>query len=68
MSELQLELQHLIALMAPPWRDYWAQYCWIKAKGLAQHDPDTYRDLPRLLTDAMQSASSAATATPSEPS
>ena len=52
-ESLEYELQHLINLAAPPFRECWAAYIWVKAKGLAEHDPATYGDLPRRLKEAM---------------
>ena len=54
-ESLQYELTHLCNLAAPPYRECWAAYIWVKAKGLAEHDPATYGDLPRLLKEAMGS-------------
>lgn len=57
MNSLQLELDHLIALMAPPYRESWKQYAWAKANILAEHDPSRYGALPQLLAAAMKSTS-----------
>lgn len=57
MDSLQQELTHLVALMAAPFRESWKQYAWAKANILAQHDPFTYAELPRLLQAAMKSTS-----------
>ncbi|RZI60664.1 MAG: hypothetical protein EOP14_00065 [Pseudomonas sp.] len=53
-ESLKCELTHLVNLCAEPYREVWAAYVWAKAKGLARHDPETYSDLPRLLTQALR--------------
>ena len=53
MTALQVELAHLIALMAPPFQANWSRYCWAKANVLAESNPQDYADLPRLLKEAM---------------
>jgi len=53
MTNLEIELAHLVGLMAPPMREYWRSYCWAKAGYLAESNPKDYADLPRLLTEAM---------------
>lgn len=55
-ESLLYELNHLVNLCAPPYRESWSAYAWAKAKGLAEHDPETYADLPRLLKEAMTPA------------
>ena len=57
MTELQKALQHLIGLM-DPYREAWKAHCWAEAQRLAQESPQDYADLPRLLKEAMQPASS----------
>jgi hypothetical protein len=59
MTSLQIELAHLIALMAPPFREHWKKYCWAKAQILEQHNPKDYAGLPAALAKAMQPASNA---------
>lgn len=63
MTNLETELAHLVNLMAPPMREYWKSYCWAKAGYLAESNPADYKDLPRLLTEAMRPS----TASPSTP-
>ena len=58
MSALQTELAHLVALMAPPYRESWKAYCWAKANVLAESNPSDYASLPQLLKEAMQPKSS----------
>jgi len=53
---LHSELRHLINLMAEPYREGWKSYAWAKANALAASDP-VYRELPRLLREAMQTDS-----------
>lgn len=53
MTNLEIELAHLVGLMAPPMREYWKTYCWAKAVYLSESNPKEYADLPRLLTEAM---------------
>lgn len=55
MDALQTELAHLVALMAPPYRDAWRQYCWAKANVLAEGNPTEYGELPKLLAREMRS-------------
>lgn len=57
MTPLERELQHLINLMAPPFRNGWAQYCWAKALGLAKSDPENYAELPERLKASMRKSS-----------
>lgn len=66
MDALQIELAHLVNLMAPPYRENWKTYCWAKAGYLAESNPKEYAELPRLLKEAMQpkSSSSEASGTP----
>lgn len=63
MTALQVELAHLVALMAPPFRANWDRYCWAKANVLAESNPKDYGDLPRLLKEAMQPSAARATPT-----
>jgi hypothetical protein len=53
MTALQTELDHLVNLMAPPWREAWKSYCWAKAVYLAESNKEEYGDLPRQLKEAM---------------
>lgn len=57
MTPCDLELQHLLNLMAEPYRKNWKAYCWAKATALAAEYPEDYGDLPRRLTEAMQATS-----------
>lgn len=52
-ESLQCELQHLCNLCAEPYRESWKKYAWAKAQILASSDPETYADLPALLTEAL---------------
>lgn len=52
-ESLQYELTHLCNLCAAPYRDAWRGYVWAKAQVLASHDPETYAQLPALLTQAL---------------
>jgi hypothetical protein len=58
-TPLETELQHLLNLMAEPYRENWETYCLWKAKGLAKHYPEDYAELPSRLKKAMQSDSNA---------
>lgn len=58
MTPLNTELQHLISLMAPPFREHWKAYCWTKANILAESNPQDYQDLPARLKEAMSAPSS----------
>lgn len=53
MTPLQAELEHLMNLMAPPYRANWKAYCWAKANALVGSDPENYKGLPAALTEAM---------------
>lgn len=53
MTPLETELQHLLNLMAPPYRENWETYCLWKAKGLAKHYPEDYAELPSRLKKAI---------------
>lgn len=64
MTALQTELDHLVNLMAPPYREHWKGYCWAKAVYLAESNPTEYGDLPRQLKEAMSLSLSASTTTP----
>jgi len=66
MTPLETELQHLLSLMAPPYRDNWKAYCWAKANALAETDPEFYAGLPQRLKEAMQTDSKPST--PTQPS
>lgn len=61
-TPLEEELQHLQNLMAPPFREQWAKYCWAKALCLAESDPENYADLPARLKAAMKPGSPASSA------
>lgn len=61
MTRLSNEVAHLLWLMEPPFTEGWKAYCWAKANALADAEPDVYQDLPRLLKEAMQSASNQST-------
>lgn len=52
-ESLQYELTHLCNLAAPPYRACWIHYVKAKARGLAEHDPATYSELPSLLKQAL---------------
>ena len=52
MTEAQTELAHLVTLLHPPCKT-WTDYAEWKAAALARKYPETYADLPRLLTEAM---------------
>lgn len=65
MTPLEMELRHLISLMAPPYRDNWKAYCWAKAQILAEHNAKDYAGLPAALVKAMQSDSPAPGRNPS---
>jgi hypothetical protein len=58
MTNLQVELSHLINLMAAPYRESWKTYCWAKAVYLSESNPHEYSELPRLLKEAMLQQSS----------
>ena len=45
-------LEHLVALLAPPYREAWREYVWQRAKDLSM-EPGL-AELPRLLTRAMR--------------
>ena len=52
-ESLQYELTHLVNLCAPPYRESWRNYVWAKAQILARSNPETYSELPALLTKAL---------------
>jgi len=54
-ESLQYELQHLLNLSAPPYRESWDAYIRAKARGLAKHYPQDYSELPRMLEEALGS-------------
>lgn len=58
MTPCDEELQHLINLMAPPYREAWKAYAWAKATALAASDPENYAGLPQRLAQAMKPSSS----------
>lgn len=60
MTNLEEELQHLLNLMAEPYRAYWQPYCEAKARGLAKKYPEEYLTLPDLLAAALKSSASEA--------
>lgn len=53
MANLDIELAHLVNLMAPPYREHWKTYCWAKAVYLSESNPKDYEKLPQLLKEAM---------------
>lgn len=55
MTNLETELQHLVHLMAGPYREHWKAYCWAKAVYLSEHNPTDYGELPARLKAAMTS-------------
>lgn len=57
MTALEIELNHLVNLMRPPFKDGWARYCWAKANAMASHAD--YAGLPAALASRMQSDSQA---------
>lgn len=57
MTNLETELEHLVHLMAPPYREQWKAFCWAKAVYLSEHNPTDYATLPELLRAAMKSGS-----------
>ena len=54
MTRLEIELTHMLRLLATP-TSYrlWKAHLWDKAKRLAESDAE-YAELPRLLTEAMK--------------
>ena len=50
---IEQHLAHLIALLAPPYREAWRAYAWDRAQKLASEQPEL-AELPRLLTDVMR--------------
>ena len=57
MTPCETELEHLMNLCAPPYRDNWIEYVTWKARGLAKHYPEDYQDLPRLLQERLSNES-----------
>ena len=53
MTNLEIELAHLVGLMAPPYREHWKAYTWAKAVYLSESNPKDYEKLPQLLKEAM---------------
>lgn len=53
-SALNVELTHLLALAAYPYRECWVEYVTVKAKLLAKHYPEEYLTLPALLSEALK--------------
>lgn len=62
MTNLETELQHLVHLMADPYREHWKAYCWAKAVYLSEHNPQEYGQLPARLKAAMKPGSPASSA------
>ena len=58
---IEQHLAHLIALLAPPYREAWRAYVWQRAKELSKQ-PEL-ADLPRLLKEAMSSRDASTTST-----
>jgi len=50
-EETRVELEHLVKLMAPPFRDNLKAFCWDKALRLAKR-PE-FAELPELLKERM---------------
>ena len=64
MKRLQIELEHMLRLLQPPFTENWKRYVWAKAKEMAK-EPE-FAELPKLLAERMQSQPKAE-APPSEP-
>jgi len=62
MNKLE-HLEHLVSLMAEPFREAWKAHCWRRAKELAAQNPEL-ADLPEMLAQAVKSSAS----TPAAPS
>jgi hypothetical protein len=60
MSLLELELAHMLRLLAPPFTESWKAHVWWKAQKLAAEDPREYGELPARLTAAMNAAKGSA--------
>lgn len=58
-KDLTRELDHLVSLLQPPYREAWRAYVWQKANAMAREFPDLYADLPAALTKRMSSDLSA---------
>lgn len=52
-ESLEYELQHLLNLAAPPFRENWIKYVHAKARVLADWQPNVYGALPDRLTQAL---------------
>lgn len=55
MTNLEIELDHLVNLMAAPFQENLKAYCWAKAVYLSEHNPTEYGELPARLKAAMTS-------------
>lgn len=53
MKRLQIELEHMLRLLQPPFTANWKRYVWAKAKEMSQ-EPE-FAELPKLLAERMQS-------------
>lgn len=62
MTNLEIELDHLVNLMAAPFQENLKAYCWAKAVYLSEHNPTEYGELPARLKAAMTSGSPACSA------
>ena len=60
-SPVMLELAHLVWLMADPYRQAWAPYCWAKALELSEQPG--LGNLPQMLTEVMRNKATCTTST-----
>ena len=53
MSRMEMELEHMLLMISPPFFHGWRNFIWDKAKRLAQQEPMEFADLPRRLEEAV---------------
>ena len=53
MSRMEMELEHMLLMISPPFFHGWRNFIWDKAKRLAEQEPMEFADLPRRLEEAV---------------
>ena len=54
MSRLEMELEHMLLMISPPFSQGWRAFIWDKAKRLAEKEPEEFANLPAMLASSAQ--------------
>ena len=66
MDRLEMELEHMLLMISPPFSQGWRAFIWDKAKRLAEREPAEFANLPAMLASSAQRQSSTSSEKPAE--